>query len=118
MAAARGEIKLELVASVGSPQAVGAVVGFMPRAHVSPPGMLNYRYAVSVNGGPFRVLRDFSQDPEFTWAPELYEQDAVVRVTLRSGKDTADSEKSFKIVSRVTGASAVVRPTSHPLVAL
>jgi hypothetical protein len=117
---ASGAISIELTSSVRSPQPVGTVVGFMPRVKISPPGMFNYRYAVSTNGGPFRVVRDFSQDPQFSWAPELYEQDAIIRVTVRNGtnKETADSEVRFKIVSRVKGSSAVISPTSHPLMAL
>jgi hypothetical protein len=82
--------------------------------------MYVYRYSVSVNNGPFRVVRDFSQHFNFEWAPELYQQDAKVRVTVRNNKtkETADSELPFRIVSRVSGSTAVVTPTSHPLVAL
>ncbi len=118
--AASGAIKIELASSVPSPQPVGAAIGFIPRVQIMPPGMFNYRYAVSVNGGPFRAVRDFSQDPRFTWAPELYEHEAIVRVTVRNGtnKETADAEARFKIVPRVNGSNAVVSPTSHPLVAL
>ena len=117
---AAGAIKIELASSVPSPQPVGAVIGFMPRVHISPPGMFLYRYTVAVNGGAFHVVRDFSQDPAFAWAPELYEQEAVVRVTVRNqtNKETAESESRFKILARVKGSSAVVSPTSHPLVAL
>lgn len=115
-----GAITIELGSSLPSPQPVGAVIALMPHVQVTPPGTFNYRYAVSANGGPFRVVRDFSQDPGFIWAPELYEHNATIRLTVRNGsnKETADSEMRFQIVSRVKGAQAIVTPTSHPLIAL
>jgi hypothetical protein len=75
---------------------------------------------VSEGNGPFRMLRDFSQDPTFSWSPELYEHEARVRVTVRNArsKETADAELPFRIVARVKDSNAIVTPTSHPLVAL
>ena len=51
-----------------------------------------FRYSVSVNGGPFHIVRDFSQDKQFVWAPSLYEQDVRLKVTVRhnESKQTAD----------------------------
>ena len=120
VASGSGAITIDLASSVPSPQPVGTVVGFMPRVQITPPGTFNYRYAVSTNGGPFRLVRDFSQDPNFIWTPELYEHDATIRLTVRNGsnKETADSEMRFQIVSRVKDSNAVVTPTSHPLIAL
>jgi hypothetical protein len=82
--------------------------------------MLVTRYSVSVNGGPFRIVRDFSQQAIFAWAPALFEQSATIRVTVRNNesKATAQDELPFQIVSRVEGSVPVVTPTSHPLVAL
>ena len=79
-----------------------------------------FRYSVSVNGGPYRTVRDFSQQRDFSWAPALYEHEASVRVTVRNNetKEIADGEMRFRIVSRVKGAAPLVTPTSHPLVAL
>jgi len=48
---------------------VGTPIGLMPQLENPGTGMLVYRYSVSVNGGPFRVVRDFSQQPLFAWAP-------------------------------------------------
>lgn len=119
-APAWGAITVDLASNVPSPQPVGAVIGFMPHVQITPPGIFNYRYAISANGGPFRIVRDFSQDPGFIWAPELYEQDATIRLTVRNGsnKETKDCEMRFQIVSRVKGANAMATPTTHPLVAL
>lgn len=110
-------IPVRLTTDVPSPQRVGAVVGLLPRIQPTGPGLYNFRYMVSVNRGPFRVVRDFSQDPTFSWSPELYEHEARVRVTVRVGADTSDAEIPFAIVPRAK-STAVVTPTSHPLVAL
>ena len=120
VASGSGAITIDLASSVPSPQPVGTVIGFMPRLQITPPGAVNYRYAISTNGGPFRVVRDFTQDPSFVWAPELYEHSATIRLTVRksSDKETADAEVRFQIVSRVKGSNAMVTATSHPLIAL
>lgn len=119
-AVASGAMTIELASSAQSPQPVGAVIGLVPKVQVKPPGPFNYRYMVSMNGGPFHLVRDFSQDPAFIWAPSLYEHDAVVRVTIRDGKsaETATAEMPFRIVPRVTGSNVKLTPTAHPLIAL
>ena len=58
---ARAAMTIELASSVPSPQPVGAVIGLLPKAKVVFPGPPVYRYDVSANGGPFHMLRDFSQ---------------------------------------------------------
>ena len=120
VAACTAAIPVRLVTSVPSPQPVGTVIGLFPAVQSFTPALYNYRYMVSVGHGPFRMLRDFSQDPSFSWSPELYEQEARIRVTVRTSgsKETSDAEAPFTIVSRVKGSNAVVAPTSHPLVAL
>jgi arylsulfate sulfotransferase len=120
VAAASAAMSVKLESTVLSPQPVGSVIGFIPRVQISGFATFNYRYTVSTAGGPFRMVRDFSQAPDFTWAPELYEHEARVRVTVRNNatKETADAEIPFRIVSRVKGTTPVITPTSHPLVAL
>lgn len=111
---------IRLESSVPSPQPVGTVIGLVPRVDKVSPAMYTYRYAVSTAGGPFRIIRDFSQQADFAWRPELYEHQARVRVTVRNNgtKETADAELPFQIVSRVSKSQARVTPTSHPLIAL
>ena len=113
-------LAVHLHANVSSPLPVGTVIGFIPRIENAEKGMHVFRYSVSVNGGPFRIVRDFSQELPFAWAPDLYEQEATVRVTVRNNesKATAEDQAKFRMVSRVKGNSAVVTPTAHPLVAL
>jgi arylsulfate sulfotransferase len=120
VAVASAAMSIKLETSVPSPQPVGAAIGFVPRVTISTPAMYNFRYSVSTGGGPFRVLRDYSQAADFTWTPELYEHEARVRVTMRNNatRETSEAEMPFRIVSRVKGSTPTVTPTSHPLVAL
>src|SRR3954471_15322361 len=114
-------LAVHLRTSLPSPQPVGTPIGLFPDAeNLDLKAMHVVRYSVSVNGGPFHVIRDFSQQPLFAWAPELFEQVATVRVDLRNNdtKATARDEMPFRIVSRVKGTAPVVVSTAHPLVAL
>jgi arylsulfate sulfotransferase len=111
---------VRLLASAASPQPVGARVGLQSLVDNAPKGMAVYRYAVSLNGGPFRIIRDYSQDASFVWSPELYEHSATVRVSVRINetKDAADADLPYRIVPRVKGSAPQITPTAHPLVAL
>lgn len=112
-------LAVHLYSSLPSPQMVGTPVGLMPRVENEGKGMLVVRYSVSVNGGPFRMVRDYSQQLHFAWAPELFEQSAIIRMNVRNNetKATAQDELAFRILPRAKGAP-VVTPTAHPLVAL
>lgn len=79
-----------------------------------------FRYSVSIDGGPFRIVRDFSQQPDFTWTPELHEHATTIRVTARNNKskETAQDDMRFQIVSRIKGQASVVTPSANPLIAL
>ena len=118
--AAEPPLLVHLRTSLPSPQPVGTPIGLFPEAENVGAGTHVMRYSVSVNGGPFRVISDFSQQPIFAWAPELFEQNATLRVDVRNNetKATARDELPFRIVSRVKGTSPLVTPTAHPLVAL
>jgi arylsulfate sulfotransferase len=118
--AASAPLAVQLVSTLPSPQPVGTPIGLTPQLQNVAKGMLVFRYAVSVNGGPVHMVRDFSQQRDFTWAPALYEHNATVRVTVRNNetKETAETETRFQIVPRVKGSTPVVMPTAHPLIAL
>ena len=92
----------------------------MPRLENSTKVTHVAQYSVSVDGGAFHMVRDFSQDMPFIWSPELYEHEARVRVTVRNNDsmETAVAELPFRIVSRIKDGRPVVTPTAHPLVAL
>lgn len=120
LSAAAAPMSVQLRTNVAAPLTVGTVVGLLPVIADGARGTQVFRYSVSEDGGPFHVIRDFSQAPEFAWRPALYEHAARVRVTARINetKDTAETELPFQIVSRVNAGRAAVTPTAHPLVAL
>src|SRR4051794_33813266 len=93
---------VHLHTSLPSPQPVGTPIGLSPQVENSGRGMLVYRYSVSVNGGPFHVVRDYSQQPLFAWAGDLFEQTAALRVNVRDNetKATAQDEVPFRMVAR------------------
>jgi arylsulfate sulfotransferase len=68
----------------------------------------------------FAVVRDFSLDNSFAWAP-MQEGGYEIRVEVKDGFDAVPATSavvSDQVTSRVTGDNAVVTPTRNPLVAL
>src|SRR5437016_4231027 len=113
-------LSVRLLPSMPSPQPVGTLIGLFPRTENAAAGMQVFRYSVSVDGGPLHIVRDFSQQRDFVWRPQLYEHDARVHVTVRNNvsKETAEADLPFRIVSRIKGSQTVVTPTANPLIAL
>lgn len=116
-------VPVRLQSNLASPQSVGTPIGFTALPAEAGPtyrDLQNFQYSVSVNGGPFHVIRDFSQENTFTWTPELFEQNVTVRVKMRDddAKTMVQAEMPFQFVSRVKGKTPVITPTAHPLVAL
>ncbi|HEY5085213.1 MAG TPA: hypothetical protein VII48_11850, partial [Rhizomicrobium sp.] len=90
---------VRIVPALASPQPVGTVIGLAALAEDEGDpfrllAKLRFRYSVSVDGSPFRLVRDFSPEPNFAWRPELFEHEARVKVTLQNiaTKMTAESE--------------------------
>jgi arylsulfate sulfotransferase len=113
-------LKVTLLSNLPSPQPVGTMITLVPRLANSTHATYVALYSVSVDGGAFHMIRDFSQDMPFTWSPELYEHEARVRLTVRDNDtmQTVAAELPFRMVSRIKGGRPVVTTTSHPLVAL
>ena len=113
-------LTVTLVPNLPSPQTVGTIITLLPRLKHSTKATYVAQYSVSVDGGAFHMIRDFSQDLPFTWSPEVYEHEARVRVTVRDNDTmkTATAELPFRMVSRIKDGRPVVTPTAHPLVAL
>ncbi len=116
---------VRLLPALSSPQPVGTVIGLtaIPKEEGDPIKVwekLTFRYSVSVDGGPFHVVRDFVRNPTFAWRPELYEQEARVKVTVKNidTKQTGEADLAFRIISRVKGHAPFATPTANPLVAL
>jgi arylsulfate sulfotransferase len=121
--AAETPLTVKLQPSLPSPQPVGTPIGFtaLPSAvGLAAMHTFVFQYSVSVNGGPFRIVHDFSQQFAFAWTPELFEQNVTIRVKVRDddAKTAAEAEIPFQFVSRIKGKAALVTPTAHPLVAL
>ncbi len=79
-----------------------------------------YQFSVELSGGPFHVVSDFSLSNTFTWNP-MQEGTYDIRVVVEDtfGASTSESATaSYTAQSRVVGTTAVVSPTSNPLVAL
>lgn len=117
---AAAPLAVRLHSTQASPQPVGVSIGLTAPTENQSKEMHVFRYPVSINGGRFWIIRDFSQRRSFVWAPELQEHGATIRLTVGNNeiKETAGAEMSFQIVSRIKGKAAVVTPSSHPLVAL
>jgi arylsulfate sulfotransferase len=119
-AASDEPLTVTILPNLPSPQKVGTIITLVPRLAHSTHATYVAQYSVSVDGGAFHMIRDFSQDMIFTWSPELSEHQARVRVTVRDNDTmkTATAELPFRIVSRIKDGRPVVTPTAHPLVAL
>src|SRR6516164_7382464 len=99
-------LSVRILTSLPSPQPVGTPIGLAPAIENAEKGTLVFRYSVSVDSGPSQIIRDFSQQREFTWSPALYEHRATIRVVVRNNdtKETAQDELPFGVVSRVQGS--------------
>lgn len=116
---------VRLVASLPSPQMVGTVLSLEARPTLDGDPdkqmrFLQFRFSVSVDGGPFRILSDFNGGSGFIWRPDLYDHETRLKVTMRnsSTKESFDSELPFRILPRAKTRTPVVSPTAVPLVAL
>lgn len=118
--ASAAPLTVSLHPNLPSPQPVGTIIMLVPKLENSTRATYVAQYRVSVDGGPSRTVRDFSQELLLTWSPELYEHEARVSVTIRNNDtgETATAELPYRIVSRIKDSRPAVTATSHPLVAL
>ncbi len=110
---------ISLTPSQVAPQLVGTPVTWTAIPANASPGLV-YQFSVGAPGGPFRMVRDFSPDDSFTWAP-MQEGNYRIRVTVKDGfavSVTQSATVTDRVDSRVTGDAAVITPTANPLVAL
>jgi hypothetical protein len=108
-----------LTPSEAAPQLVGERITWTATVGDAPPGLV-YQFSVKAPHETFHVVRDFSLDDHFTWAP-MEEGTYRIKVTVKDGFDATDTQSAVvkdKVDSRVKGSVAVISPTSNPLVAL
>ena len=79
-----------------------------------------YQFSVEPPGGSFQMVQDFSTSDSFTWSPPgegTYDVQVIVKdsYSATTGESTT---ASYTAQSRIVGDSAVISPTSNPLVAI
>src|SRR5689334_876580 len=116
---------VRLRTALPSPQPVGTVIGLtaVPKEDGDPMKTfqkLRFRFSVSVDGSPFRIVQDFGVRFSIAWRPELYEHEARLKVAVLNveSKESGEAEMPFRIASRAAGATPLATPTASPLVAL
>ena len=98
---------------------VGSPVGWNAWVSGYGPGPV-FQFRVGPAGGTPQVVQDFSPSSAFAWNP-LQQGTYEIEVIVRSSYNATTAEiatATYTADSRVTGTSAVVSPTSNPLVAL
>jgi hypothetical protein len=110
---------ISLTPSEPAPQPVGEPITWTATVRDAPPDLV-YQFSVKAPHAAFHMVRDFSPDDHFTWAP-MQEGDYRIKVTVKDGFDgqrTRSDVVTDEVDSRVTGNEAVITPTANPLVAL
>ncbi len=110
---------ISLTPSEPAPQLVGEPIAWTASVPNAAPGLV-YQFSVGSPGGPFQVVRDFSPDNHFTWAP-MQEGNYRIEVTVKDGFDAQDTQSAVvvdEVDSRISGDQAAITPTANPLVAL
>jgi hypothetical protein len=110
---------ISLTPSEPAPQLVGEPITWTATVRDASPDLV-YQFSVGSPNASFRVVRDFSPDDHFTWAP-MQEGTYRIKVTVKDSfyaQGTRSAVATDRVDSRVTGDEAVISPTSNPLVAL
>jgi arylsulfate sulfotransferase len=108
--------------SLNPPQPLGTTITITASATDTDPGVISYRFEIGAAGSAnLGMGRDYSVDPTFVFTPVEHEGKYQFVVTARNNStgNTGTSKYSpFAFTSLVTGATPVITPTVHPLVAL
>ena len=110
---------ISLVPSEAAPQLVGERITWTATVTDGPAAPV-YQFSDGPALGPLHVVRDFSPNNTFTWAP-MQEGNYKIMVTIKdgfAGTNAESADVSDVVNSRVTGTDAVITPTLNPLVAL
>jgi arylsulfate sulfotransferase len=110
---------ISLVPSEAAPQLVGEPITWTATVTDGPAAPV-YQFSDGPADGPSHVVRDFSRESTFTWAP-MQEGSYTITVTVKDGFAGTNTESAFVsdlVNSRVTGSQAVITPMLNPLVAV
>lgn len=104
-----------LTSSVASGQPVGTSILWT----ATPGANWVYRFSVADSSGVFSINQDFSTINTYAWTP-IIEGTYTVKVVAQPPAPAAafGLTQVFTINSLISGTTAVVSPTAHPLVAL
>src|SRR6516225_5387287 len=83
---------ITLTPSEPAPQLVGEPITWTATVSHAPPSLV-YQFSVRSPSGPFHVVRDFSPDDHFTWAP-MREGTYRIEVAVKDGFDAEDTESA------------------------
>jgi hypothetical protein len=109
---------IALTPSTASPQLVGQPITWTASPDHCPANLV-YQFSVKAPHGDFEVVRDFSPNNQFTWAP-MQEGDYRIKVTVKTSQGAEPTRSvvvTDEVDSRVTDEPKV-SPTANPLVAL
>lgn len=113
---------LALSTSLPSPQPLGTTVTISASATDSDPGTISYRFQVARAGASsLTLIRDFSVNNAFPYAPTLHEGAYQFVVTARNnatGNTATSTIPFYKFTPLAVGGNAAVVPTANALVAL
>src|SRR5215471_7700784 len=104
----------DLTSSLPSGQPVGTTIVWT----ATPSLGTQYQFSVTDSTGTFFIASDFSPYNTFSWTSidqGIYSVRAIAQPPSGASQQVT---KGFLVLSRVSGSSAVVTPTSNPLVAL
>jgi hypothetical protein len=109
---------VSLVPSEASPQSVGDRITWTATATNVGDNPV-YQFSVGPDGGALQMVRDYSHDNTFTWAPmQEGAYDVQVVVAEDFGGPVATSAVVPDTVTPLTSTVPVVTPTANPLVVL
>jgi hypothetical protein len=99
---------------------VGAPIQWTASAADTQAGTLLYRWQLNELGQGFHIVRDYYSGNVYFWTPTNSEGRYQMLVTVQNQTtgEKASAVMPFTVTSSVTGATPVVLPTAHPLVAL
>jgi len=116
-AGASGAMSVDLVPSLPSGQSVGTPVSWQATVMGGPAAPV-YRFLVRVDGGPWRIVKDFSWSSQLRWTPTEEGEYAIGVVAGNPQRlSFAFAAKPFT-VHPLALSDPVVVSTPHPLVAL